>query len=107
VRAVEPIERSEHGIVFSVRLTPRGGRDAVDAWSRAADGSAYLKVRVAAVPEDGRANAALIALVAKTLDVARSAVSIAGGHSARLKRLEVDGDGPRLSAHLMALGDAT
>ena len=78
----------------------------MDGWSRAADSSAHLKLRVSAVPEDGKANVAVVALIAKTLDVAKSAVSIVGGHTARLKRIEVHGDGPSLSARLMALGDA-
>jgi hypothetical protein len=106
VRAPEPVESSARGVSFHVRLTPKGGRDAVDGWSRSADGSAHLKVRVSAVPEDGKANAALIALVAKALDVGRSAVSIARGHTARLKRIDVDGDEANLRARLMEMGEA-
>jgi uncharacterized protein YggU (UPF0235/DUF167 family) len=106
VRAFEPIERSAQGITCSVRLMPRGGRDAVDGWKRAANGSGHLKVRVCAVPENGRANAALIVLVAEKLHVAKSSVSIAGGHTSRLKRIEVAGDGPALSAELTAWGKA-
>jgi uncharacterized protein YggU (UPF0235/DUF167 family) len=106
LRVPETVECSAHGIAFTVRLTPRGGRDAVDGWGRAADGSAHLKLRVSAVPEDGKANVALIALLAKTLGVAKSGVSIVGGHTARLKRIEIDCDGPSLSARLMALGEA-
>jgi uncharacterized protein YggU (UPF0235/DUF167 family) len=85
---------------------PKGGRDAVDGWGKAADGRAHLKARVSAVPEDGKANAALIALVAKTLDVAKSSVCIASGHAARLKRVDISGDAAALRARLMALGEA-
>lgn len=53
-----------------------------------------LKVRVSAAPSDGAANAAVIALVAKALKRPRSAVRIAAGDSARIKRLEIDGAGP-------------
>ncbi len=106
MRAAQPVEHSAQGIIFYVRLTPKGGRDTVEGWSKAADGSAHLKARVSAVPEDGKANAALIVLVAKTLAVAKSAVSITAGHTARLKRIEVGGDGPILCARLMELGDA-
>ena len=74
-----------------MRLTPRGGRDAVDGWAVDADGRAYLKVRVASPPVDGAANAALVALIAKTLRVPRSAVRVASGETARLKRLELQG----------------
>jgi len=77
--------------VLAVRLTPRGGRDAVDGWALDADGRPYLKVRVASPPVDGAANAALLAFLAKALKVPRSAVRLAAGDTARLKRLELDG----------------
>lgn len=44
-----------------------------------------------AVPEDGKANAALIALIAKAFGVAKSKVSVTRGHTARLKTLEIEG----------------
>ena len=70
--------------VLAVRLTPRGGRDAVEGWATDADGRPYLKVRVASPPVDGAANAALLALLAKTLKIPRSAVRLAAGDIARL-----------------------
>jgi uncharacterized protein YggU (UPF0235/DUF167 family) len=50
-----------------------------------------LKLRVAAAATEGAANAAVIALVAKALRVPKSAIRIAAGASARVKRLEIDG----------------
>ena len=74
-----------------VRLTPRGGRDAVDGWARDEAGRLHLKVRVAAPPLEGAANAALERLIAKTLKRPRGAVRIVAGEHARLKQLEIDG----------------
>jgi uncharacterized protein (TIGR00251 family) len=82
---------AEH-VRLSVRLTPNGGRDAIDGVETGADGAAYLKVRVSAVPEKGRANKALIALVSKSLGVPKSAVSLLAGDTARKKILRIDGD---------------
>ena len=48
-----------------------------------------LKIRLAAPPVDGKANAALIAFVANRLDVAKSAVSLKSGQTSRRKVLEV------------------
>ncbi len=76
-----------------VRLTPRGGRDAIDGWIRDADGAACLKVRVSAPPVEGAANEALTKLIATTLKVPGGAVTIVGGHQARVKRLEIVGVG--------------
>lgn len=78
-------------VTLAVRLTPRGGRDAVDGWATDAEGRPYLKVRVSSAPVEGEANAALIAFMAKRLGVSRSAVRLAAGATARLKRLEIDG----------------
>ena len=47
------------GVVVTVRLTPKGGRDAIDGIETLADGRAVLKVRVRAAPSEGEANAAL------------------------------------------------
>ena len=48
-----------------------------------------LKIRLAAPPVDGKANAALIAFVADRLDVAKSAVTLKSGQTSRRKVLEV------------------
>jgi hypothetical protein len=74
-----------------VRLTPRGGRDAVEGWARDEDGRPYLKARVAAPPLDGAANEALEKLIAKALRRPRGAVRIVAGTQARVKQLEIDG----------------
>ena len=76
---------------LTVRLTPRGGRDAVDGWTRDADGAPCLKVRVSSPPVEGAANEALERLVASVLKVPRSAVQIVAGHQARVKRLAIVG----------------
>jgi len=77
-----------------VRLTPRGGRDAVDGWGHDAAGAAWLRVRVAAAPTDGAANAALQRLIAKALNRPKSAVRIVSGAQSRVKQLEIDGLAP-------------
>jgi uncharacterized protein len=91
---------SSDGIILSVRLTPRGGRDAVESVERLADGRSVLKVRVRAVASDGEANAALAKLLAKTLGVAARDVSLVAGATARLKRVKVAGAAATLAARL-------
>jgi uncharacterized protein YggU (UPF0235/DUF167 family) len=53
-----------------------------------------LSVRVRAVPADGAANAALLALLARALDVPHSAVVLQRGASSRTKRVAVEGVDP-------------
>lgn len=87
-------------ISFQVRLTPKGGRDGIDGWAAASDGTEHLKCRVRAVPEDGKANAALLSLLAEKLDVPKSAIRIASGAASRLKRVEITGAPAGLAARL-------
>ena len=88
------------GLSLRVRLTPKGGRDAIDGVERLADGQAVLKARVRAAASEGAANAALLRLIAATLGVAPSRVSLTGGATARIKRLKVEGDPAAMIAAL-------
>jgi len=76
---------------LAVRLTPRGGRDAIEGFAEDEAGRPLLKVRVAAPPVEGEANAALVKLLAKALALPRSAVRLASGETARIKVLEIEG----------------
>jgi uncharacterized protein YggU (UPF0235/DUF167 family) len=88
------------GLVVVVRLTPKGGRDAIDRIERLADGNCVLTARVRAAASDGEANDALVRLLADALDVAPRQVSLLGGATARIKRLMIAGDGMVLAAVL-------
>ena len=91
------------GILLAVRLTPKAGRDAIEGIATLSDGRSVLAVRVRAAPDKGEANAALAALMAKSLHVPKSAVTIAAGRTARLKQVRIDGDPNALAAKLAAL----
>jgi uncharacterized protein (TIGR00251 family) len=89
-----------NGIVVTIRLTPKGGRDAIETVERLSDGRSVLKARVRAAASEGEANAALVKLVARTLGVAPRDVSLVAGATARLKRLRIEGPGATLAAAL-------
>jgi uncharacterized protein YggU (UPF0235/DUF167 family) len=91
------------GIRLAVRVSPRGGRNAVEGLGADAAGLPHLKVRVAAAPVDGEANDAVEKTVAKWLDLRRSAVEVVTGETARAKLLRIDGDPVALIRKLQAL----
>lgn len=90
---------------LSVRLTPNGGRDALEKLETGADGDVVLKARVSAVPENGKANKALIALIAKSLRVPKSTISFISGETARKKILRIEADPEDLIIKLEKLLD--
>ena len=90
-------------MTLHLRVTPNAGADRVEGVEARADGTSVLRLRVAAVPDKGKANAAVIALLARTLDVPKSAIAVTAGETARLKTVAVRGDGVALAARLSAL----
>lgn len=88
--------KEQHGcVVFDVRVTPRGRRDAIEG-----EHAGALKVRLTAPPVDGRANEALRRLLAARLNVPVGAVKIVAGETNRTKRVSVAGVSP---AQVLAL----
>ncbi|MEH3103883.1 MAG: DUF167 domain-containing protein [Sphingomonas phyllosphaerae] len=81
---------------MAVRVTPRGGRDALLAGT-----AEHFVARLSAAPVDGAANAALIVLLAKHFRVPKRDVTLVSGQTARLKRLTIAGD-PQVLARAAA-----
>jgi uncharacterized protein len=98
--AREPWTAAADGVVIDVRLTPRGGRDAIDGIEQRAAGRAVLKARVRAAPSEGEANAALCRLIAKALHIAPRHVELVGGATSRVKRIKATGEPAALVAAL-------
>ena len=98
--AGRPWTTTAGGVILTVRLTPKGGRDAIDGIEQSADGRSVLRVRVRAAPSEGEANKALVRLIAKYLGVAARQVTIVAGHTSRQKRLKIDGSTIALAAAL-------
>jgi uncharacterized protein len=96
-----PFRVQPDGILLAVRLTPRASRDGIDGVKDGPNGP-YVQARVRAVPEDGRANNALVELVADEIGVPKSTIEVRAGHTARLKSLHIAGDAAALEARVAA-----
>ena len=93
---MEPWRPSIGGISVSLRVTPRGGRDAIDGIDRLSDGRVVMKVRVRAIADGGEANRAVLKPLAEQLRVPQASLRIASGASSRLKQVEISGDAQAL-----------
>ena len=95
-----PLVPAADGARLTVRLTPRASRNRIEGVVTDAAGAAMLKVSVTAVPEDGKANAALIELLAKGLKIAKRSITITAGFTDRRKVLFIEGDAAELRRRL-------
>src|SRR4051794_24514714 len=100
---MDPWRTSSEGISVALRVTPRGGRDAVDGVETLSDGRSVLKVRVRAIADGGEANRAVTELLAKAIGVTKASVRITSGATARLKQVAIDGDASKLDQALRGL----
>ncbi len=100
-----PYRRTDDGLEVAVKVIPKAGRDAIVGTRMDAAGGRRLVVRVSAAPEKGKANAAVIALLAKALGVPKSAIAVVAGETAREKRLRIAAEDEDVIARLSALAD--
>ena len=98
-----PWRFSAHGVSVALRVTPRGGSDAIDGVETLANGRSVVKVRVRAIAEGGEANRAVIELLAKSFRVPKSRVRVMSGTTSRLKQIVIDGDPKMLGEALQTL----
>lgn len=95
-----PWRAEADGLRLQVRLMPGAGRAGPGAVVEDAAGASWLKIGVTEAPEKGRANDALIALLAKALRLPKSAIALVRGDTDRTKLLHLAGDPAELARRL-------
>ena len=95
---------SDKGVVLNVRLTPNASVAQINGCFVDAEGKEFLKISVISVPEKGKANKELIALLAKCLKISKNKIAIISGGTDRYKKLLLDTD-MQILDKLMKLGD--
>jgi uncharacterized protein (TIGR00251 family) len=96
-----PWRAAKGGLTLTVRVSPKASRDDIDGLADTPEGPA-VKVRVRAVPDEGKANAAVETVVARWLGVPAGRVTVARGHKSRVKMLEIGGETATLEALVAA-----
>ena len=77
-------------MLISLHITPKASRSEIVGWIKDAEGRPVLKVKVAAPPEDGKANDELIRFLAKQWGVPKAALELTNGEASRHKRLKIN-----------------
>lgn len=91
-----PFSVAADGVRARLRVQPRARRNHAGGLVDEADGGVALKVAVTAAPEDGKANEAVIALLADAWRVPKSALTVVAGATDRRKTIHLQGDPRRL-----------
>jgi len=100
-----PFEAVADGVRLAVRVTPKASRNAIAGLADTASGGKALKVTVTAVPENGKANEAVVKLLAKAWKLPKTSLTVVAGATDRNKILHVAGDPADLMRRLTALLD--
>jgi uncharacterized protein YggU (UPF0235/DUF167 family) len=90
------------GVTVPVKVQPKSRRPGLQGWAPSSDGQ-RLRIGVSEPAEDGRANRAVCATLARALNVPAGAVTVAAGATSREKWLRVSGDPVALTARLEVL----
>ena len=85
-----------------LKVTPKAKRNQFGGLLDEPDGGKALKVSVTAAPESGKANDAVVALLAREWGVAKSAISVVAGATDRRKIVEIRGQSAELMQRLQA-----
>lgn len=82
----EALREDAEGVLVSLRVTPKSGRNAVTGFK-----NGLVLVAVRAAPADGQANAAVTSTIAAALGCSKSSVTLVRGHKGREKTVRVTG----------------
>ncbi len=89
------IQKTHDGIIFKIKVQPEAHKNEVVG----VQGDA-LKVKINAPPVKGKANRALIDFLAKQLEVKKSDIEIMSGHTSKIKKIKVVGEGGKIKERI-------
>jgi uncharacterized protein (TIGR00251 family) len=71
-------------LLLDVKVTPQANESKIVGWK-----DSYLTIRIAQIASEGKANEAVVALLAKAFSLRKSQVEIVAGHTSRIKRIRL------------------
>lgn len=88
---IEPWQKIENGFEVFIKLTPNASKSAILGVIIEANGRCFFKMSVTAIPENNKANHALITFLSKTLRIAKSCIVIKSGATSNKKVVVIEG----------------
>lgn len=100
-----PFKNTKEGLLIRCRLIPNARKDQIIGIQNDAAGKPFLRVKVRAVPEKGKANKALEEFLAKSLGLPKSSFEVISGHTSRAKTVLFTGAPGEIRAKFQTLLD--
>jgi uncharacterized protein YggU (UPF0235/DUF167 family) len=100
-----PLRRDGADLLLSIRLTPKSSRARIGGVFVDSQGQTWLQASVTKPPDKGKANAALVALLAASLKLPASSILLETGDASRLKRLRLKDCTPAAEILLKQIAD--
>lgn len=98
--ALSAFTRTVDGVHVRLRLTPKAAANRITGLHKNEQGQAVLKAQVTTAPEGGKANAALVKMLAREWKLAKSSIEVIHGATDRNKTLLVTGDAEQVLKYL-------
>lgn len=86
------LKQELHHALLYIKVTPNSSHTKISGEFLDEKNQTHLKINLAAVPEDGKANAELIKFLAKLLKIPKSKIEIIRGETSRMKVVKVEGN---------------
>jgi uncharacterized protein (TIGR00251 family) len=97
------LRQTGEGVAVTLRVTPKSASARIGGIGEDAQGRCFLRVHVTEAPEKGKANEAVVKLLAKAWRLPRSRIEVVSGESDRNKTVAIKGEPDALMAQLGAL----
>jgi uncharacterized protein YggU (UPF0235/DUF167 family) len=85
-----PLQEKNGHTYLTVKVTPRGSANKIQALETDLFGDTILKIMVTAIPDKGEANQAVVELIAKTFRLPKRAITIVAGKTSRIKIVTIE-----------------
>ncbi len=99
-----PLRPTPRGLFLHIRATPGASRNEITGLAEV-EGELSLAVKVTAIAEKGKANEAVVKLLAKTSGLSKSSFTLVTGETSRNKMFAVAGDVSTLEKAIRTLTD--
>lgn len=104
--AEDRFQEHAEGLLLRVRVSPGAKQTRLEGWETDAEGRPRLRLRISVPPQKGKANAAVLKLLAGAFGLRQNQLRLVSGESGRSKTVLIEGDAAALRARFEEVSGA-